>query len=196
MILANAVTPASHTGWTLLLLSGLLGLSGLGTVWLFRNPDTCAVASCKPDWRAAASYLRRDIGTSGNRAATVGLLADRSLPYYDDGFADHVRLQRLRERLPRMGRLASQIFGADAAILDAFKKEREEVDSQLERDSREKIAVLSLPEVRRAGPGQLRCPLRHGESAHAPKWTTAPAVADTTRLSAHRGAVVSSAPHL
>ncbi len=152
MILARAATPARHNAWTVLLLSGLIGVSGLGTVWLFRNPDTCAIGSCKPDWRAAASYLKRDIASSGNRAATVGLLADRSLPYYDDGFADHVRLQRLRDRLPRMGQLASRIFGADSALPGAVRKEMAEVDSQLESDGRQKIAVLSLPEVSRAAP--------------------------------------------
>jgi hypothetical protein len=121
-------------------------------VWLFRYPYSCAVGSCKPDWRSAASYLRRDIGTSGHKAAIVGLLADRSLPYYDDGFADHVRLQRLRERLTRMKQMASNVFGEQTAIVDAFKKEGREIDRQIERDSQEKTAVLSLSDVSRPGP--------------------------------------------
>jgi hypothetical protein len=121
-------------------------------VWLFRYPYSCAVGPCKPDWRSAASYLRRDLGTSGHKAATVGLLADRSVPYYDDEFADHVRLQRLRQRLPRMEQMASSVFGEHVAIVDAFRKEMQEIDRQIGRDSREKMAVLSLVDVSRAGP--------------------------------------------
>ena len=152
MVLAHAVMPVKQNRWSLLLLTGLLLLSGLSTLWMFRYPYSCAVGSCKPDWRSAASYLRRDIGTSGRKAAIVGPLADRSLPYYDDGFADHVRLQRLRERLTRMERMAGNVFGEDTAIVDAFKKEMREVDRQIERESKEKTAVLSLADVSRAGP--------------------------------------------
>lgn len=152
MVLAHAVMPVRQNGWSLLVLTGLLLLSGLSTVWLFRYPYSCAVGPCKPDWRSAASYLRRDIGTSGHKAATVGLLVERSLPYYDDGFADHVRFQRLREPLARMERLASNVFGEHTAIVDAVKKERQRINWQIERGSKNKIAVLSLVDLNRAGP--------------------------------------------
>jgi hypothetical protein len=152
MILAKGVLPAKQTSVSLLLLSGLLLLAGLSTVWFFRYPDSCAVAPCKADWRSAASYLRSDLRNSGPKVAIVGLLAERSLPYYDDRFADHVRLQRLRERLPRMKQMASNIFGEDTAIVGAFQKEMREIDRQLERDNKEKIAVLSLVDVSRARP--------------------------------------------
>lgn len=151
MVLANAVLPAKQNGWSLLLLGGLLLLSGLSTLWLFREPYSCAVAPCKPDWRSAASYLRRDIGNAGHKAATVGLVADRSLPYYDDVFADQMRLQRLRRHLPQMRQMASNVFGADAAIVNTLTHEMEEIDWQIERDSRDKIAVLSLVDVIRGG---------------------------------------------
>ena len=152
MILAKGVLPAKHTSVSLLLLSGLLLLAGLSTVWFFRYPDSCAVAPCKADWRSAASYLRSDIRNAGPKVAIVGLLTERSLPYYDDRFADRVRLQRLRERLPRLEQMASDIFGEDTAIVDAFKKEMRGIDRELERDNKEKIAVLSLVDVSRARP--------------------------------------------
>ena len=50
MVLATAVMPVKQNGWSLLLLTGLLLLSGLSTVWLFRYPYSCAVGPCKPDW--------------------------------------------------------------------------------------------------------------------------------------------------
>jgi hypothetical protein len=147
MILANAVVPVKKNGLSILLFSGLLLMSGISTLWFFRYPYICAVSSCKPDWRSAANYLIRDIGNSRLKAATVGLLADRSLPYYDDGFADHVRLERMREHLPPMLKMAKNIFGPENLIVDSFKEEIQEINRELEKDNTEKIAVLSLAEV-------------------------------------------------
>jgi hypothetical protein len=84
----------------------------------------------------------KDLGTSGHKAATLSLLADRSVPYYDDGFADHVRLQRLRQRLPRWNRWPAASSG-DMAIVDAFRKEMQEIDRQIGRDSRKDGRVES-----------------------------------------------------
>ena len=150
MILANAVLPARRNDWSLPLLGTLLLLSGLSTVGLFRDPYSCAIAPCKPDWRSAASYLKRDIGNAGQKAATVDTVADRSLPYYDDGFAERRRLERLRQHLPRMRQMASDVFGADTAIVTALTNEMQEIDGQIEKDRRDKIAVLSLVDVKRA----------------------------------------------
>ncbi len=152
MILARAVVPARSSGVSLLLLSSLLVLSGLSTVWLFRYPYDCAVAPCKPDWRSAAGYLKSDIGKSGHTAAVVSLQAQRSLSYYDDGFADSARWWRLRQHLPRMREMARTVFGENLGVVDAFSQEMAEIDRHIESDAKEKIAVLSLVDVRRAGP--------------------------------------------
>jgi 4-amino-4-deoxy-L-arabinose transferase-like glycosyltransferase len=151
MIIANAVMPVRKNGLSILLFSGLLLMSGISTFWFFRYPYICAVASCKPDWRSAASYLIRDIGVSRQQAAIVGLLADRSLPYYDNGFADHVRLERLHQHLPPMLKMAKNIFGPENLIVDSFKNEMQDINDELKKDNTEKIAVLSLAEVSQEG---------------------------------------------
>lgn len=151
MTLARGVMPESKNLLSIFLLSGVVIISGLSTFGLFQHTDACTVGPCKADWRSAARYLIEDIGSSKEKAAVVSLFHARSLPYYDSGFGDHIRLARLRRHLPRMLKMVQKIFGVENGVAYAFGREIEEVRNQLEIINTEKIAILNFSEITRKG---------------------------------------------
>ena len=148
MILARGVMPETQSSLSKLLFAGLVIVVGISTIEFFRHPNACAVAACKPDYRSAAKFLANDIGNSRNKAATVSILWDRSLPYYDSGFADRIRLQRLNQHLPRMLMMIQRVLGSDSQIIDSFRKEIAEVQKEEEQNA-SKTAVLAFGEISR-----------------------------------------------
>lgn len=151
MILARGVMNGARSVLSMILLSGLVLISALSTFLFFRHPDACVVSVCKQDWRSAARYLIEDIGSSKEKAAVVGLLHARSLPYYDSDFGDHIRLERLLRHLPRMLKMVQKIFGVENGVAYAFGREIEAVKNELKRINTEKIPIFSFGEITRKG---------------------------------------------
>jgi uncharacterized membrane protein len=154
IVLALGVMPEIKNLLSMSLLSGLVLISVLGTFGLFQHRNACTVGPCKADWRSAAKSLSAEIGSSGEKAAVVGMLGYRSFPYYDSAFADHVRPARLNVHLPRMLRLVKKTFGDNNCIVQAFRREIAEVKNELETvtsGKSGKIAVLSFSEIIKKG---------------------------------------------
>ena len=81
----------------------------------------------------------------------ISKLSPRALTYYDSSFADHRRLKRLQQHMPKMARMAKKHLGAKSAVFQAFRTEIVEVDKQLQLIHKDKITVFDFSEILRKG---------------------------------------------
>lgn len=147
IIVARGVMAKWRSVLSMVLLAGLLFLVGLSTVELFVRTDVCAVGPCKPDYRSAAAYISKDAGNKPEEAAVVMGINARSLTYYNSEFADHIRLQRLTERLPKILKFIQKILGEQPSITEAFRNEIETTQNRLDKLQQNRIEVFSFREI-------------------------------------------------
>src|SRR5262249_49027683 len=144
MIVARGAMVRWRSALSMVLLAGLVAVVGFSTVELFRRTDVCAVGPCKPDYRSAAEYISKDAGDKPDEAVVVMAINARSLTYYNSEFVDHVRLQRLVDRLPKILKFIQNVLGDQPGIADAFRNEIESDRIQLDQVWQNRIDVFSF----------------------------------------------------